>query len=587
MIEELERVLGVLFERRFLGVDPAEHFVPQSSDRESTARSLNAAFLLTLAGRTHPAAGRASEYLAQMAGSSKWGQVARFYLEGLKQVRKEIEARGGRDTDFAQNLKSLSEWVSTGENQEHRENTVEKIWSVFCPEATGIWGHEAERVEALREKRTVRIAEGAADPIRNPSEEILLTSNANALLTLPPADSLVNDLPLSSGLLEELRAVALEPQLYWYDHPIRMDGNEDHDEVVYGLRGLETALAFEKARGTMPEDAKIPYVLSVSVTHRGLQRIARTYVQQQLARLGPLKSTRVCIFTEADTERIIEEILAPAAERYLQKRQARELLEVFGVDGAYGRHYSFLKAVAAFWSVFIQPAVRATFKLDLDQVFPQEALVAGTAASAFEHLRTPLWGARGVDSEGEAVELGLIAGALVNQGDIHKSLFAPDVPFPDRKLSPDEHIFFSVLPQALSTEAEMMARYAEGKLDGKTRCLQRVHVTGGTTGIRVESLRRHRPFTPSFIGRAEDQAYLLSVFDSPSPRLAYVHKDGLIMRHDKKAFVQEAIESAQLGKLVGDYVRILHLSAYAEDPDHGRLPAPGTQSRVLLCGWKG
>jgi hypothetical protein len=343
-----------------------------------------------------------------------------------------------------------------------------------------------------------------------------------------------------------------------------VDGDQDRDEVVYGLRGLEVAFAFEKSRGNMAKDAKIPCLLSVSVTHRGLERIAREYIQQQLARLGPLKSTRVYIFTEADTQRIVEQILAPAAERYLQRGQAREILAVFGVDGEYGRHYSFLKAIAAFWSVFIQPAVRATFKIDLDQVFPQEALVRETGASAFEHLRTPLWGARGIDSDGQPVELGMIAGALVNQRDIHRSLFTPDVPFPDRELSPDEHIFFNVLPQALSTETEMMTRYATGRLDGKTRCLQRIHVTGGTTGIRVESLRRHRPFTPSFIGRAEDQAYILSVFDSSSPRLAYVHKDGLIMRHDKGTFAWEAVQSAQVGKLVGDYVRILYLSAYAQ-----------------------
>jgi hypothetical protein len=35
------------------------------------------------------------------------------------------------------------------------------------------------------------------------------------------------------------------------------------------------------------------------------------------------------------------------------------------------------------------------------------------------------------------------------------------------------------------------------------------------------------------------------------------------MRHDKQAFAQEAIQAAQVGKLVGDYVRILYFSAYA------------------------
>jgi len=34
------------------------------------------------------------------------------------------------------------------------------------------------------------------------------------------------------------------------------------------------------------------------------------------------------------------------------------------------------------------------------------------------------------------------------------------------------------------------------------------------------------------------------------------------MRHDKEAFAQEAIETARVSKLVGDYIRILYYSAY-------------------------
>ncbi|MBA2701556.1 MAG: hypothetical protein H0U58_07640 [Chloroflexi bacterium] len=36
------------------------------------------------------------------------------------------------------------------------------------------------------------------------------------------------------------------------------------------------------------------------------------------------------------------------------------------------------------------------------------------------------------------------------------------------------------------------------------------------------------------------------------------------MRHDKEAYAGEAIEAAHVGKLVGDYVRILIFSAYAD-----------------------
>jgi hypothetical protein len=157
----------------------------------------------------------------------------------------------------------------------------------------------------------------------------------------------------------------------------------------------------------------------------------------------------------------------------------------------------------------------------------------------------------------------MIAGALVDEKDITQSIFTPDVSLPDRVLSPHEHIFFSMLPQAISTESEMMTRYDTPQIDGLRTCIERVHVTGGTNGILVDSLRRWRPFTPSFIGRAEDQAYLLSTLADPSNRLAYVHKDGLIMRHDKEAFAQEAIKAAEIGRILGDYIRILYYSAYA------------------------
>ena len=176
----------------------------------------------------------------------------------------------------------------------------------------------------------------------------------------------------------------------------------------------------------------------------------------------------------------------------------------------------------------------------------------------------------------------MIAGALVNESDIDNSLFTPDVRFPERSLLPDERLFFSVLPQAVSTRAEMMTRYNTRRLDGVNTCIQRVHVTGGTNGIRIDSLRRHRPFTPSFIGRAEDQTYLLSSLQSVGKSLAYVHKDGLIMRHDKNAFAREAIESAEIGRTVGDYVRMLYLTAYA-----GVLAAGKTELKEILDPFTG
>jgi hypothetical protein len=163
------------------------------------------------------------------------------------------------------------------------------------------------------------------------------------------------------------------------------------------------------------------------------------------------------------------------------------------------------------------------------------------------------------------VELGMLAGALVNEEDVGKGLFTPDVKWHQGSLTGEQWVFASTLPQALSTEAEMMARYGQGDVDGVTSCLQRVHVTGGTTGILVDALRRHRPFTPSWFGRAEDQAYIMSVlFPEEMPALRYLHASGLIMRHDKEAFAADAMEAARTGKAVGDFVRILAFTSFAK-----------------------
>ncbi|MBW1679343.1 MAG: hypothetical protein JRJ08_04245 [Deltaproteobacteria bacterium] len=351
--------------------------------------------------------------------------------------------------------------------------------------------------------------------------------------------------------------------MFWYDHPIQIGIRKENNEVIYGLQGLAEAVKFEQQGETTKRSENLNCVLSVSVTHKALQGIAKEYLQEEFKNTKSIQHINVYVFTEAETSQIIDEILIPAAKEYLKNIDPRLLHEIFGVDGEYSRHYSFLKAISVFWQVFIDPEIKGTFKIDLDQVFPQKELTEESGASAFEHLTTPLWGAEGTDHQGNKIELGMIAGALVNERDIDKSLFTPDVRFPPEEVQGDELLFFSPLPQALSTEAEMMTRYTDNNLNGKNQCTQRIHVTGGTCGILIDSLKKYRPFTPTFIGRAEDQAYLLSVlFKNPQENLRYVHKDGLIMRHDKEAFAGEAIRTAYLGKLIGDYARILWFTYY-------------------------
>lgn len=506
--------------------------------------SITAAFLLALGGD--------AAALVYLEKTAKLNALAGFFLNSLGRIEQEI-GQACTHPGFVDRLAALAENPADGN----------RLWDVFFPEGTGLPQTRAERVRSLREKRRVRIIKPNPAPLSDPGRELLFTSNV--LLTIPAGNTALDALEYGDGLKAHIRQAVGEKQLYWFDHPIQIGVAPESNEILYGLRGLDETVEFERERGNMGA-GKVSCVLSVSTTHKGLHGLAKDYIESEIRNAGGFRNIDVYVFTEADTARLVNEVLVPAGGD-------AEALDVFGVDGEYGRHYSFLKAVSALWNATKDPGVKATFKIDLDQVFPQRELVEQSGASAFEHFKSPLWGAHGTDTEGNAVELGMIAGALVNEKDIHKGLFTPDVTFPEGAATLEERIFFSKMLMALSTEGELMTRYGEGGIDGKTECIQRIHVTGGTNGILVESLKKHRPFTPSFIGRAEDQAYILSVLMAAGEKLGYLHEDGLVMRHDKEAFAGDAIKAASFGNMIGDYIRTLYFSEYARVLNHGDITA--------------
>ena len=530
---------------------------------------INYSFLDVLANQT----AEAYQYIDSFTDTVEYGETAQFYLRGIDLLYEELQGVYENDRQFARNLDKVAHSLENKPNETNKKLLAEKTWSVFFSEAKNLTDAPVKAIEELRGKRRIRIKNLNPHPITSPLDQMIFTSNI--LLTLPAENQSIADLDIDDRLKTVIIAAEKEDQLYWFDHPIQIGVAAENNEVIYGLNALNEAVAYEKKRSNDRGNKKLTCVLSASVTHEKLHQLAKPYLENELKQAEKMDHLDLFIFTETETDALIAGILLPAAVRYLgyEPEKAKALLNIFGVDGEYGRHYSFLKAVSVLWKTLIDPQIKATFKIDLDQVFPQDILVAETGQTAFEHLCSPLWGATGKDQTGRSVELGMIAGALVNEKDIGHSLFTPDVPIPQAALAADELVFYSKLPQAISTQAEMLARYNGESIDGRKNCIQRVHVTGGTNGILVDSLCRHRPFTPSFFGRAEDQAYILSVLDRQTHRLAYVHKDGLIMRHDKEAFAQESIKAAATGKVIGDYTRILLFSAYARhlDQDLSRI----------------
>jgi len=562
----------------------------EPANRESPYRLLLAHFLDALSGVEGSDPPISSILDDPGLAEPELAEAAALVFGAAQTCRRELEALGL--TDETALIPTLGTVSGPGANMAAKPagslfsgtrlataDVARGLWSLFHPEAAAVAGKEQEAEEQLRRKRTVQIEQLPADPITDAGHDLLFTSN---VLLCPPTEAMLSSgLDLDPNLLARIAKIAEQPQEYWYDHPIPVGTKPQNNEILYGLQHLDKAVEFEKARGTCKPGRRVPVVLSVSVTHRGLDGVAREYLEGELRSSGGLRHLDIFVFGEQDARAIVEQVLAPVLWTGMQRsgserssmgtesnlEELRQALAVFGADGEYGRHYSFLKAIAPLWQIIKDERIRATFKIDLDQVFPQDELVEETGKSAFQLLASPLWGALGRDDHGNGVELGMIAGALVNEQDIGKGLFTPDVDYPRKPPEGEELVFFSRYPQAMSTRAEMMTRYdGTNGLDGESTCLQRIHVTGGTNGIRTDTLRKFRPFTPSFIGRAEDQAYILSTFQDPqsrTPCLGYLHQPGLIMRHDKASFAAAAIKAAASGKQVGDYVRMILFSAYA------------------------
>ena len=155
MIERLESIISALFqpndgEDNFSIFDPAVQLDEDRTDPAGIAQSLNAAFLILLAGGGRPAFERAHRYLSRMTNSSEWAEVAGFFLEGRELIHEEIETVCKNDAGFAERLEGLSEWLSDQQNLKKREETIEKIWSVFFPEALHIRTRTGKAVEDLR-----------------------------------------------------------------------------------------------------------------------------------------------------------------------------------------------------------------------------------------------------------------------------------------------------------------------------------------------------------------------------------------------------------------------------------------------------
>lgn len=251
----------------------------------------------------------------------------------------------------------------------------------------------------------------------NPFKQMIITSNI--MLTLPKDYD-------SFDLKNKYLINTEEQQENWYDHPIPLDVNDESNEIIYGLTNLNKAIKTET-------DEIVTVILSISVTHNSINKIAKDYVKSKLSG-EDISNLNIYIFTEDECNKITE----------ILDEKDIDLKDTLGVSGKYGRHYSFLKAITPLFKQVVNNDITATFKIDLDQVFPQEKLMDITGRYAFDNFKSARWGAIGVDSNGKKVRLAMAAGGLVNENDIESNLFTPDVKEQKGDLTAEQYFLIAV-----------------------------------------------------------------------------------------------------------------------------------------------
>ena len=360
-------------------------------------RKLNAAFLVLLSGKSNTMYPKAKQVFDHFENKPQWQEVVAFYKLGFENICMEMDSQEEAGTDFYSNLSRVKTKISNTVDKNSTLNLLSEINQLFFPEGAGLNDkrEREQKIQSMRDKRKIKIMQLNPNPINDPLNEILFTSNILATVPLDSWD--LGDLDFNPSLKQKIEKVIKEEQKYWYDHPIPLGIEPEKNEALYGMRGLDNMVEFEKNEGNVQTGSKLTCLLSASTTHDGLHDIVKDYFQGEFKKSDQLKNLNIYIFSESDTERIVKQILIPLAEEYYPESDINILNKTFGVDGEYGRHYSFLKAIAAFWQVFIDPQIRATFKIDLDQIFPQAELEEQSGLSALGHFKTTLWGARGVD----------------------------------------------------------------------------------------------------------------------------------------------------------------------------------------------
>lgn len=478
-------------------------------------------------------------------------------VDGVHPPLRELTARGveaflnfysGEGFEKAREVLSLFE---EGINPELLSEEISLLWT---PELR-------LRDEDILPRWRLKSLEANPKPIE-PSEVVL---QLNALYTVPEG------IPetISSELADEGRRIMENPgkKIADYDHPVPLFVEGKGHELESCLEELDRDIAFEKEQGVLPQDHRVPVLLSVSVTHEGIDETAGKWIGEVVAQ-KEYSHVRVVVLTEGLCRVLREELFGGR-------------FELFSVFGKYARHFNALK----YGQLLLEKAlgVRAGFKLDTDEGIRTEELWNTTGRTWFETMCHPYWGGSASDPEGKEVELAVNEGEYVNSSDIEKlgysqALRTPDVAVPDTWTGPS--MFF----QKGFAHGRATALY--NGFESVEEGISHPVVKGGGYGITNEGLRKAAPFTFSWVGRAEDQQFY---FSGLKGGVRGIFHPNLRIAHYKSA-VAGAEKKTAAGRFLGDMYRLILFSHLAEkwgvkeqiDPMPGVFAGPLARGQAVF-----
>ena len=288
----------------------------------------------------------------------------------------------------------------------------------------GTSGNEERHVRELRAARTVTVTRLAPDPMTNPAREVLFTSNV--LLTTPPAGrghgALALPRPLRDAIATGRRRAS------------SATGTTTRSRWVWSRR--PTSCSTGCAASTRPSDAEpdagrvdLPAVRSASRTTAWARSPARTWRRSSHA------PAACATWTSSSSPRAIPAGWSTRSSSRPSRSAWASAAALAGRSTGCARSSAWTGSMAVTTassrpspgsgtSPSTLPCARPS-RSTWTRCSPRRILVEETGRTAFGHLATPLWGATARDADGRDIELGMLAGALVNERDIGRGLFTP------------------------------------------------------------------------------------------------------------------------------------------------------------------